>query len=318
MTDAAPCWVCGSTGGVGQDGACYRRCRSCGHRHAAAPQTNGAVDNGLLAADVVASRDSLTADQVRLAVEAGVRHGALLDVGSGTGKFLHHARSRFEDVTGIEVSGESVRFAREALRLRIVPDIGDTAGPFDVVTAWHSLEHIPGEALLRLVEGLRQRCHADTRLLICVPNPDGAAARLFGDRWAFRDTEAHLHEFSRRSLDALFARYDFQPVRAQRLWSYTFFAWVQTLCNLMPGPHNYLYYRLKRGRRYFDSRVVQALADCGAAAALCVAVPVGAACAAIEQMVLPQTSVHVVTYALRPQANRDRPGASPGEGERRA
>lgn len=318
MTDAAPCWVCGSTGGVDPDGACYLRCRSCGHRHATARHGDGAVDNGVLAADVVASRDSLTADQVRLAVEAGVRHGALLDVGSGTGKFLHHARSRFEDVTGIEVSRESVRFAREKLDLRIVSDIGDTDGPFDVVTAWHSLEHIPAESLLRLVEGLRQRCHADTRLLVCVPNPDGTAARLFGDRWAFRDTEAHLHEFSRRSLDALFARYDFHPVRAQRLWAYTFFAWVQTLCNVMPGPHNYLYYRLKRGRRYFDGRVAQALVDCCAATALCVAVPVGGACAAIEQMLLPETSVHVVTYALRPQANRDGPEASPGEGGRRA
>lgn len=318
MTDAAPCWVCGSTGGVDQYGVYFLRCRSCGHRRAAARHSNGAVDNGVLAPDVVASRDSLTEDQVRLAVEAGVRHGTLLDVGSGTGKFLHHVRSRFDEVTGIEVSGESVQFARENLHLRIVPDIGDTDGPFDVVTAWHSLEHIPCEALLRLVGGLRQRCHADTRLLICVPNPDSTAARLFGDRWAFRDTEAHLHEFSRRSLDALFAKYDFQPILAQRLWAYTFFAWVQTLCNVMPGPHNYLYYRLKRGRRYFESRVVQALADGYAVAVLCAAVPVGSACAAIEQMLLPQTSVHVVTYALRPQANRDGSGASLGEGGRQA
>lgn len=314
MTDVAPCWVCGSTGGVDPDGACYLRCRSCGHRCAATRLASGAVDNGVLATDVVASRDSLTADQVRLAVEAGVQHGTLLDVGSGTGKFLHHARSRFKDVTGIEVSEESVRFAREKLHLRIVPDIGDTDGPFDVVTAWHSLEHIPGEALLRLVAGLRERSHADTRLLICVPNPESAAARLFGDRWAFRDTEAHLHEFSRRSLDALFARYDFRPVGVQRLWAYTFFAWVQTLCNAVPGPHNYLYYRLKRGRRYFPNRIVQAVADCCAAAMLCVAVPVGGACAAIEQVLLSQTSVHAITYALQPRAVRDGAATPRGEG----
>ena len=303
MTDVAPCWLCGSAAGADDDGGGrYRRCRSCGHRTAAARLVDGAVDNGLLTPEVVAARDSLTDSQVRLAVEAGARHGSLLDVGSGTGKFLHHARNRFADVTGIEVSGDSVRFAREKLHLRIVPGVDDTDGPFDVVTAWHSLEHIPGEALLDLVAGLRERCHADTRVLICVPNPDSAAARVFGGRWAFRDTEAHLHEFSRRSLDSLFARYGFQPVRVQRLWAYTFFAWVQTLCNAMPGPHNYLYYRLKRGRRYFAKPVLQSLADCCAAAMLCVAVPVGGACAAIEHALLPQTGVHVVTYALQPQS----------------
>jgi SAM-dependent methyltransferase len=262
---------------------------------------DGAVDNGLLAPQVVAARDSLTASQVRLAVEAGVRHSSLLDVGSGTGKFLHHARNRFADVTGIEVSGDSVRFAREKLNLRIVPGVSDAAGPFDVVTAWHSLEHIPAESLLDLVAGLRERCHADTRVVVCVPNPDSMAARLFGGRWAFRDPEAHLHEFSRRSLDVLFARHGFEPDSVQRLWAYTFFAWVQTLCNAMHGPHNYLYYRLKRGRKYFESPLIQTLADCLAAVTLCVAVPVGSVCAAIEYALLSQTSAHVVTYALRSQ-----------------
>ncbi len=305
MTSDATCWICGSGAGADTVGE-YLRCRSCGHRAASAGIHSGAVDNGLLARSIVASCDSLTSDQVRLAVNASARCGSLLDVGSGTGKFLFHASNFFEDVTGIEISTASVRFAREELHLQIVTSVTETTGPFDVVTAWHSLEHIPGNVLSELLPELRERCHAETRILVCVPNPDSPAAIFFGSRWAFRDTESHLHEFSRQSLDLLFARHNFSPLNDQRLWSYTFFAWVQTLLNLMPGPHNYLYYRLKRGRRYFAMALIQWLADCYAFAMLPLMLPVGAACAAFEHTCLKRTSVHLITYVQGPTKPDDR------------
>jgi hypothetical protein len=302
VTNDSVCWVCGATALSADECGGYDRCGSCGLRTTPARRENGVVDNGVLDVQVAESRDSLTDSQLRLVVAAAVSRGSLLDVGSGTGKFLYHARSHFGHVTGVEVSGDSVRFAKDTLHLQIVPDVQEAGGPFDVVTAWHSFEHIPSETLCACVGAIGERSHADTRVIVCVPNPDSVLARFFGECWAFRDVEAHLHEFSRQSLDTLFVKYGFRPMRVQRMWAYVFFAWVQSLCNVMPGPHNYLYYRLKRGRTYSANAWLQAVSDCCAAAVLLFAVPVGVACAAVEYALLPQSNVHVVVYARDPSA----------------
>lgn len=314
MTSDGSCWGCGSPYTVAQELDGYLRCTACGLRTTAVPRESGVLDNGICELSVVQSLDSLTASQVKVSVNAAVRYGSLLDIGSGTGKFLFHVRDFFTKVIGLELSPASVQFAKDTLRLSVVSDIDATTGTFDVITAWHTLEHIPSDALLLLAGGLRLRSHPDTRLVICVPNPDSILARLCRDHWAFRDTGSHLHEFSRRSLDALFARYGFKPVRAQKMWIYTLFAWVQSLCNIVIKPHNYMYYRLKRGRDYFANKWLQVGMDCCAAAVVCGVLPVGFACAALEHVLLSQTSVHVVTYAPHPSTDDRQPASANATG----
>jgi len=297
VNDAEPCWLCSSR--LGADVVCagYRRCRGCGHRSAAGAAQDGAVDNGVLTLEHARASDALTRAQVHATLDAAVRRRFLLDIGSGTGKFVHHIRRYFEDAVGLEVSDRSVRFAREVLRVPIVTAIDEVAGPVDVVTAWHSLEHVASGQLLKMMAFLRAHAHAESRIIVCVPNPDGPAAVLFGRRWAFRDEESHRHEFSRQSLDELFRRYGFRRLRERKLWVYSCFAWVQSICNLAPGPHNYAYHRLKRGRSFHENRLQEAAADAAAAVVLAVAVPVGVVCAAVEHLASRQTSVHVVIYA---------------------
>src|SRR6185436_4578938 len=106
---------------------------------------------------------------------------------------------------------------------------------------------------------------------VFVPNPDSLPARWLESRWAFRDVGAHLHEFSRRSLDTLLAAAGFRPESDERIFAYTVFAWVQTLANLAPLSHNYLYYRLKRGVDFGQGLT----ADLLAALALAFALPLG-------------------------------------------
>jgi SAM-dependent methyltransferase len=104
----------------------------------------------------------------------------LLDVGAGIGTFLSNARDDGWSVSGTEVSRSAITIARQRYGVEIVEgQLGDApiSGPFDVVSMWHVLEHLPSPSL-----GLRQ-CHSLLRtgglLVVAVPNDSDA-------RWRFQ------------------------------------------------------------------------------------------------------------------------------------
>ncbi len=74
----------------------------------------------------------------------------------------------------------------------------DIEGPFDVVTMWHVLEHLPEPvaALERAAELLAP----GGRLIVSVPNNDSWQARLGGDDWLHLDIPRHIYHFTPRSL----------------------------------------------------------------------------------------------------------------------
>ena len=97
--------------------------------------------------------------------------GALLDVGTGIGQFLHWSRNYFE-VEGTEVSESGVRTALEKYQLQIHRGSLDTVDfgtrTFDVITMFHVLEHVPSpSAILRRC---RELLHPAGLLVVAVPN----------------------------------------------------------------------------------------------------------------------------------------------------
>jgi 2-polyprenyl-3-methyl-5-hydroxy-6-metoxy-1,4-benzoquinol methylase len=73
--------------------------------------------------------------------------GVLLDVGCGTGAFMSRARVAGFDVHGVELSEEGVALARSQFGLETVTHgtlegAGYPAAEFDVVVAWHLIEHV--------------------------------------------------------------------------------------------------------------------------------------------------------------------------------
>jgi len=274
VSESSTCFICGTP--LDSVPNHYVVCNQCGHHHATAAGVSGAVDNEVLDVKRSMQLDALTRAQIKLTIATALSNRTLLDLGSGTGKFLWHARAYFDRVVGVEVSHKSVSFATKNLGLTVYADVALTEGPFDIVTSWHVLEHVPGAILPKLLEKLRSRCHEKSKIIICVPNPDSWAPRVLGTRWAFCDLGAHLHEFSRRSLDQLLAQSGFRPERTARFFVYTLFTWVQSLANLTPLlPHNYLYYRLKRGDDFGWSRGVRVIGDLFAVIVLLPALMVG-------------------------------------------
>ncbi len=84
-------------------------------------------------------------------------------------------------------------------------------------------------------------------MIVAVPNAASRQCRLLGPRYAFFDPESHVHQFTPRSLDLVFARHGFRRMALVSPLPYTAFGWLQGLLNFAGPRRNYLYYRLKRG-----------------------------------------------------------------------
>jgi SAM-dependent methyltransferase len=228
----------------------YRRCVTCGHEMLTAHQAQAYMINDALTTKDIDRPSRL--DRFQSAVldrfVSGKKRRQLVDIGSGSGKFLRLNRKKFERSAGIEITPEAVNFSQKQLGLDIVADIADVPGDIDAATAWHSLEHFPAPALLALLEHLRAKIAADGCVIVSVPNAASFQYAFFRTRYAFFDVPAHLHQFTPASLERLFARHGFARTADAVSWPYNVFGYVQGLLNLVIPGHNYLYYRLKRGR----------------------------------------------------------------------
>ena len=103
------------------------------------------------------------------------RTGRLLDVGCGIGRFINAARKAGFEVQGIELSTSAVNIAKQKYGLNLLfgdlDDLDFEIEKFDVITLWHSLEHVPypGRTLTKIKSILADGGY----LVIAVPNDDG-------------------------------------------------------------------------------------------------------------------------------------------------
>ncbi|HZU38768.1 MAG TPA: class I SAM-dependent methyltransferase [Gemmataceae bacterium] len=137
--------------------------------------------------------------------------GRLLDVGCGNGSFLEQAHAQGWEVTGVDmvVPTEVMRRAgnRYPILLGSLPHPDLEAASFDVVTMWQSLEHVHDP--LTLLHEVRRLLLPGGKLLVTVPNIDGASSRWFGAAWVGLDLPRHLTHFSPATLHRLLQRAGF-------------------------------------------------------------------------------------------------------------
>lgn len=163
-----------------------------------------------------AYREFVAMDHVRFLERCAGRSGAggrtLLDIGCGSGLFLHLARKRGFTPHGMDVSEAAVQLAQRhyALKVRrgsIGDDIWD-AGQFDFITLFHVLEHLPDPKAALLYT--RKLLKPDGSLIVQVPNAESLQARLFGRRWYGLDVPRHLINFTPRALGLLLGESGFE------------------------------------------------------------------------------------------------------------
>lgn len=170
------------------------------------------IHRGLVNKLYHATRQVMVKKKVRLvtgAVQRVVgRPLRLLDMGCGTGHFLHAAKERGFTVSGIEKD----QSAREYAIARFGLDVqGEEAlwsierESYQVVTLWHVLEHL--EKLNESIEQIKELLTDKGIAVIAVPNHLAYDAHFYKERWAAYDVPRHLWHFTPATLERLLARH---------------------------------------------------------------------------------------------------------------
>lgn len=167
-----------------------------------------------------------TLQQKRKRIEKMTRKisGSLLDIGAGTGSFLHTMQQSGWKVVGLEPAAAARNVALDLFQL----SLKDTAElfnlpeqSFDVITMWHVLEHV--HDLHGYLSQIRKLLKPDGKLLIAVPNVESHDATYYGEHWAAYDVPRHLYHFSAASMKHLLQRNGLAVLYTQPMWLDAFY-----------------------------------------------------------------------------------------------
>ena len=143
------------------------------------------------------------------------RHGEgrLLDFGCGGGRYMERMHREGWQVTGLDTSEAAIRRVRNECGLPglvgSLPHPELEPGGFDVVTMWHSLEHV--HTPLAILREAHRVLAPGGQLVIAVPNIDSAPFRWFGRAWYGLDLPRHLTHFTPATLHLMLERAGFRP-----------------------------------------------------------------------------------------------------------
>jgi SAM-dependent methyltransferase len=153
-------------------------------------------------------------------IETLTRHGphppTLLDVGCGGGELLRAAIARGWRAAGAEPMAQAAELARDRapgadVRTGLSSDVGFEERSFDVVCAFHVLEHMPdSRAFLR---ELARFARPGGLVVVETPNYASLLRRRHGEHWIHLRPLEHLVHFTPRTMRAALAGAGLEPVR---------------------------------------------------------------------------------------------------------
>ena len=153
-----------------------------------------------------------------------VKSGTLLDIGAGTGAFIHHMQMRGWKTTGLEPDAGARQKAAELYKVELLPAenlSGAIPDSFDAISLWHVLEHV--HELHSYLEQLKKILRPRGRIFIAVPNYTSYDATVFKGYWAAYDVPRHLYHFSPGSLKQLLEQHGFKLYGMYPMWYDSFY-----------------------------------------------------------------------------------------------
>jgi 2-polyprenyl-3-methyl-5-hydroxy-6-metoxy-1,4-benzoquinol methylase len=136
----------------------------------------------------------------------------ILDIGCGTGEFLHEMKSHGWSITGVEPSPNARESSKKKTGVEIFKSLSDvTDNDFNAITLWHVLEHLPDpNQALRTVHNL---LHQSGTIFIAVPNLQSYDAGYYQSFWAGYDVPRHLWHFDKKNMETLLKKNGLQLVK---------------------------------------------------------------------------------------------------------
>ncbi len=150
--------------------------------------------------------------------------GHLLDIGAGTGAFVHAMKQKGWKVTGLEpdASTRDKAFENYKIHLQSTASIHELPqNEFEVISMWHVLEHV--HALKPYLSQCFKSLKQNGRLIIAVPNYTSFDAKYYKKYWAAYDLPRHLYHFSPKSMATLLNELGFEIVSLKPMWYDSFY-----------------------------------------------------------------------------------------------
>jgi len=134
--------------------------------------------------------------------------GSLLDFGCGTGDFLKKVNQHQWDAYGYEPDTTARNLALKKNPNKIIEELTQANHTFDIITAWHVLEHVPDleDTILLLKSLLKKGGH----LILALPNHRSFDATYYKSFWAGYDVPRHLYHFDKKSMKSLVKTFNFK------------------------------------------------------------------------------------------------------------
>lgn len=231
MYEPAPCPWCGGTAPTPRFPALHVvDCPACGLCFAS-PQLTEPARAALYEREYFASADSHALgyddyeadrpqllrtfrDRLRQLMRQTPQPGRLLDVGCATGICVEAARELGWEAEGIDHSAYAVEVGRTQHGLPLsranVEEWESALAPYDAITMWDYLEHIPDP--LRILRAAHRLLRPGGVLVLTIPDVGSWPARLFREQWIGYKRDEHVVYFRRTHLRAFLKEAGFDPL----------------------------------------------------------------------------------------------------------
>lgn len=150
--------------------------------------------------------------------------GHHLDIGAGTGAFVHAMEKAGWNSIGLEPSQTARKKANELYLASIYPmnELENfTEGSYSAVTMWHVLEHV--HDLHGIIQKIAHILDRDGKLFIAVPNYGSYDAGFYKSYWAAYDVPRHLYHFSPQSMKLLLEQHGMVIDKIKPMWFDSFY-----------------------------------------------------------------------------------------------
>lgn len=161
-------------------------------------------------------------------VRGAIRNKNVLDFGCGLGGFIAHVETIANRVCGVEAD-------KHLIGGNVYKSIKEVEGRFDVITAWHVIEHLPDP--IKTLKELKEKLTG--YLYIEVPNADDALLTLYQNK-AFSEFtywSCHLHLFNSNTLRSLLQKANLEIDYIEHIQRYPLSNHLYWLANGKAGGH---------------------------------------------------------------------------------
>lgn len=133
--------------------------------------------------------------------------GRMLEIGCGSGAFLHAMAQKGWEVEGLEPSPEAGAAAQALgypVQIGQLETASEPSAPYDLIVGWMVLEHL--HEPIAALEKLGRWSTSGAWLVASVPDAGAWELRVFGDAWYALHLPGHLFHYTPRTLGAILAR----------------------------------------------------------------------------------------------------------------